>query len=79
MLCRLDSLSETAYNLYNHVRKYIHFYSSVLDHFNENVTKKIFTDYFTERLEGVIYIDDRTKQSITGSDKPGNGIVIDTS
>ena len=45
MLCRLDSLSETAYNLYNHVKKSIYFYSSVLGHLNENVTNKIFVDF----------------------------------
>ena len=45
MLCRLDSLSETTYNLYNHVKKSIYFYSSVLGHLNENVTHKIFVDF----------------------------------
>ena len=45
MLCRLDSLSETAYNLYNHVKKSIYFYSSVVGHLNKNVTNKIFVDF----------------------------------
>ena len=45
MLCRLDFLSETEYNLYNHVKKFIYFYSSVLGHLNENVINKIFVDF----------------------------------
>ena len=45
MLCRLDSFSETAYNLYNHVKKSIYFYSSVLGHFNEHVKNNIFVEF----------------------------------
>ena len=45
MLCRLDFLSETEYNLYNHVKKFIYFYSSVMGHLNENVINKIFVDF----------------------------------
>ena len=45
MLCQVDSLSETAYNSYNHVKKSIYFYSSVLGYLNKNVTNKIFFDF----------------------------------
>ena len=45
MLCRLDFLSETEYNLCTHVKKSIYFYSSVLGHLNENVTNNIFVDF----------------------------------
>ena len=43
MLCRLDSLSESAYISYIHVKQSIYFYSSVLGHLNENVTKYLST------------------------------------
>ena len=43
--CRLDFLNETEYNLYNHVKKSIYFYSSVLGQLNEPVTNKIFVDF----------------------------------
>ena len=48
MLCRLDSLSETAYNLYNHVKKSIYFYSSVFGHLNENETKKYLSTFLRQ-------------------------------
>ena len=46
MQCRLDSLIETAYNLYNHVKKTTYLYSPVLCHLYENVTSNKFVNFF---------------------------------
>lgn len=42
MLCRLDSMNETEYNIYNHVKKSTFFYASVLRVLNANADCKFF-------------------------------------
>ena len=58
MLCRLDSLSETAYNLYNHVRNlFLFIVSCIIIRSDCHVKSRC----WTERLQGVICTDGRTK------------------
>ena len=58
MLCRLDSLNETAYNLYNHVRNlFLFIVSCIIIRSDCHVTSRC----WTERLQGVICTDGRTK------------------
>lgn len=44
MLCRLDSMNETEYNTYNHVKKSTCFYASLLRFLNANADCKFFED-----------------------------------